>query len=1354
MGRMLRWALIAIAFGVASPSLFAQNAVVLGTVYDSKGQPMPGISVLLENKATGFTRIAITSADGSYTIPEVPPADGYIVTASKDGEELDRRQGISVNVGDERSILPPLREPAPPPPPAPVSQPGQEGQPAEAGAAAPPPPQAAAPAAATGRVRNPVVRNETTSTSVSGVITGEQLRLLPLYNRNFLVLGLLTPNSHDVEAGSALTGASFSIGGQRPSQNQFLLDGADNVASGSNQAIPFQVNDSIQEFRVTSSMANAEYGRGAGGVVSVVTQRGTNQMHGAVYGYFANDIFNADGPLSVYNGSGFDRASAYAGPTTAAALPPDPSGDAVNVSTYNQYVATAQARGYCTNSITAAAPYNPATCVGLGFGRNDRFDPATVLRNNNRFKQPFDSKQFGASLGGAVIPSKLFYYGSYEGTLINNPAQVFERVPSAFDRTVRNAVDPNYVIAQNVLSLFPQSNVVGVPGVLEFWRGETENYTHVHNVLLRSDWARSSKDSFNFRYAGQLLRQLHDATLPRTGNYPGNGAFRNAQNQSGTITYTHNFSPKLINEGRATFTQFRVSERAQDSGFNATTLGLSRSLMPTFLLSGLDTQYSGAQPGVSGAFGGWYDAFWSNPVVSPILPSLDGQFPFARLGAPLNAPSERRDTTWGGSDNLTWSRGKHSFKFGGEYRFIQNKVVQGGFARGLVSSGNIGEFTSDSETCNAAIINAQPCGQAFRVPSFDYALNQQTPFTGLFNSHNFSAYAQDSWRATKRITLNLGVRYSYFGVPKEVNDQIWSFDPEANGLVQQGGSQVSDPYGYTCGNTVPRLDAVPRDRSLGQQQNWTCSASNKGYIIRPSKSDFAGRAGVAWDVFGDARTVVRAGVGIFYDQVPLSLTSQLLFNRPTPLNLSDPRYIYGQNFLGTFVPANQAQAGLGCQQCGFGNSTLNPSNLQSFFQSAASPFVLYARDTRSSSTPYTRQTNVTVQQQVTDHFTMEVGYIGAGGRRLPLVVNRGFGNEWFCTSSRIPLPVPPNPPGSTQPVCDTFSYFPVFTAANIAKSSYHSLMVRGRVAQFHGLRLNGTYTWSKSLDNASTANYPLVPTPLFTQAFGLQFFGIANPFGFSLGQGGNILGRQAGQIGQTGTITGSDTFTQSVTTTGAGAVIVSRYDLPQNPLDPLHDDYGRSDFDSAHRVVVDFNYDIPWKKDSKYLGGWQVAGIFTAQSGQPFTIFSGPLFGELTQRVSASSVTLTGNPDHYITGTFTLPARVTAGGSPATQCGYATGAALYTGTLGRPCLGNTGRNAFTGPAFVGLDMAVQKSFKLFGEGKELILRTEVFNLFDRANYYNPISVISLDGFSLNPDFGKIKSAQAPRQMQFAVRFVF
>src|SRR5262249_22443599 len=112
---------------------------------------------------------------------------------------------------------------------------------------------------------------------------------------------------------SPLAGATFSISGGRPEDNSFLLDGTDNVASSTNQAIPFQVNDAIQEFRVIYSNAPAEYGRGSGGVVEVVTNRapraGHQRWHGSAFDFFSSDALNADNALSVYSNSTFEQAA-------------------------------------------------------------------------------------------------------------------------------------------------------------------------------------------------------------------------------------------------------------------------------------------------------------------------------------------------------------------------------------------------------------------------------------------------------------------------------------------------------------------------------------------------------------------------------------------------------------------------------------------------------------------------------------------------------------------------------------------------------------------------------------------------------------------------------------------------------------------------------------------------------------------------------------------------------------------------------------------------------------------------------------------------------------------------------------
>ena len=144
------WLVVALLV-LAATSAFAatQNAVVYGTVYDATGNPLPGVSVVLENPSLGFARTTTTGSDGSYNFAEVPPAEGYRLTASRGGAKIDIRSGITVNVGDERVILPPLKE-----------------QPVVA--------------AATGakrevketKLEGQGVHNETVSTAISGVITG------------------------------------------------------------------------------------------------------------------------------------------------------------------------------------------------------------------------------------------------------------------------------------------------------------------------------------------------------------------------------------------------------------------------------------------------------------------------------------------------------------------------------------------------------------------------------------------------------------------------------------------------------------------------------------------------------------------------------------------------------------------------------------------------------------------------------------------------------------------------------------------------------------------------------------------------------------------------------------------------------------------------------------------------------------------------------------------------------------------------------------------------------------------------------------------------------------------------------
>ncbi len=1362
---------------ITAVSLAQDKARVEGDtdkVVNGQSLPIPGVILKLQNtklrdQSQGILGTYSSDSDGTYRFFDLTPSDDYVISVvadppwqcwfpSFDGTEKYAAQKFSVSVGEAKYLLPPvICEPGAAPAPASPTRPPSSAGPADPTSLADAEPQqtASPPVGAPGPAApatalQPVAASrpialDRLSTSLSTVVTSDQLRTLPLYNRNFLALGFLSIGTHDVQAGSTLAGASFSISGQQPTANDFLLDGMNNVAAGNNQAIPFQVNDAIQEFRVVYADPDAQFGREMGGVVNIVTQRGTSTFHGSIFGFFGSDSLNANSPLSVYANSGFAQAAAYAGPLNSQpASAYTPFGQPVyEPATYNQYVATVKnlnARNgtqYCT---TPGASFGSPQC-------NQLFDPAAILASHNSFSQPFSSQQFGGQAGGSFL-KKWFWFGDYEGTRINNPNPVFERVPSSYDRSHLDQFSSgtsgyqDAQIASKVLALYPQSNVVAVPGVLEFYQGQAPNYTNVDNYTARLDFNQSDKSNWTLRYNLQDLHQLHDDTLPGSAVYPGNGSVTSALNQNATLTFTHMFSPNMANEARLAFTRFQVLETPQDQNFNASTVGLNSGPMPTFLLSGLDPQYAGAKPGVPGAFGGWFDTFWSSSLVGPyteITPSLDGLFPFARIGAPMGSPSQRRDSQGQYVDNLSFNKGRHYLRMGGEFRNLQDIFIADGFTRGMVVSSDIGEFTSDSATCNVeAGFPTSPCPvSAFTSPSFDYALRQPSPYRGLFNSYVVAGYIQDAWRPKTNLTVNLGLRYEYFSIPSETNNQVWNYDPAANGLVQQNHTQVVDPFGFNCSQGYSQLDSVyPANAAL---LPWKCQPT-ASYNLHSSKANFGPRIGVAWSNAAGT-TVVRGGYGLYYDQLPVSGMAQLMFNRPTPSNSSNPQAIYGQSFLS---PSCGAMG-----QCGLGNSSLigiDPSQAAS--QAASVPFGISAINAQQFQSPRTQQVNLSLERQLGQQFSLGLAYVGNFSSRIPAIANAGFNNEWFCTNS-AGTPIP----GVGQPTnCDSFSYLPIATLSDSAHGNYNALIAQAHTRDWHGLYANFAYSWSKALDNASQINFATIPVSLFTQIYALQFYGLANPSVFGIGNTTRFSSQPVTIPSSAFPPALNTLLNAGLTTTGQGQVFATPYNVPQDPPNYLNNDYGRSDLNLTNRLVIDFAWDLPWRPSSKLVSGWTVSGIFTAESGQPFTIFTGPVASELTQRVDVTGpVNTTGNPQAYINaaGSISLPSITCAASQPANSY-YVQGQVLFGGVAGSPCLGTSGRNQFTGPAYVDFDTAVQKSIP-FSEGLSLILRAEFYNLFNRANYYNPVSTYSLNGVTTNPQFGEIQSAHGPRRIQLAVR---
>ena len=1351
----VRWNLAVLLVFFCASAAMGQSLVDGRVIFGNAFKPVPQMTVHLVNKSRTppMDQTQVTGPDGRYSFDDVPTGKGYAVAVYDNTGRL---------VGTDASfeVLPDARH---------TALPNID--------------------IAKGVLADRAVRAGGLIQNDQGVvpganITNQQLRVLPLYNRNFLVLGLIQPGVHDVQQGSPVQGAAFSIAGSPTTSTNFLLDGVDNVASSNNQAIPFQVNEAVQEFRVTYAAPDMRYGQGSGGVVDVVTSRGNaasgnKDWHGSAFGYFNNDSLNAGSPLSVYANSTFAKAAATVS---------DGQGDAVSTANHNvidnpAYLGYAPQRyNQLLSLVSPGSPIASAaaqTCATI-FCKAGAFNPTALLGGNDSRVYPVSSQQFGGSAGGPLFGTKLFFFISYEGNQINNPTPIFERVPTAFDAPFGATADT--AVSKGVLGLFPAPNVgqtgTGLTGgtgagIFGFYKGVAPNYTHVHNVHLRPDISVGRLGTVSLRYTGQLIDQLHDDTLPTGMAYPGNGAIRKAQNQSVALTHSLPFgqSSNTMNIG---FTQFRVDEVPQDKGFDPTTLGLPAGSMSTFVLSGIDTRTTGAAPNTPGLMGGWFDSFWnacpngtttcatpSRSSPSPITASLDGQFPLARIGAPLSAPAVHRDSEAFFSDIFNLHiNGHNDLTLGGDYRYQQNFSYQAGLARGIVVANNLGEFTSDSETCISC-----GAGIAFQHPSFDYELRQPTGYLGDLRSSTFGIFAEHKLQPAPRLTLSGGVRYEYFGEPLDTNGRLWNYNTAAQGLVKQGGSGTYDAFAYQCGSGgATSLDSLYGSRRVSFPTGWNCTPGG-AFSLPTNRKNFMGHIGASYAPDDKFHDVFRLSAGYYNDHLPASYNETLLQNRPSPYNVTNPSSIYGQNFYSAACGATQTQCAFGLHTLNFqGLSGSDASNFQSY-QAASGANILYSRDVNALSTPYSIQLAMSWQHQFSPSWAGEIAYVGSANRKLPLVYDGNFANEFYCTQGGGT---------STSPggLCNNNTFFPVFTESNIGSSTYHSMVVRLRSEQWHGLTLHAAYTFAKSLDDIAGSSFPQSTDALWSQIFGRQLYGVGNPIAFALGA--NSLRPPGAQARAAALTPGSqlaldlfgvanipafDAVSSALTTTGNRSVNVSHYNLPQNPLGfsqtGAGGDRGRSDFDVQSRAVADFVYAPAFGSRGAWLNGFVLSGITTVQSGQPFTIFSGPAYGQVTQRInltSASAIQTTGNPNAYIAGVSR--ANLVAANSTATCPSLYAQPTLYSAkSTPGACVGNSGRNAFTGPAFFSEDLALQRALRL-SERRSLILRAEGYNIFNRANFYNPISELSNDGVHINPEFGLIRSAHDPRQFQFAARYEF
>jgi hypothetical protein len=807
-----------------------------------------------------------------------------------------------------------------------------------------------------------------------------------------------------------------------------------------------------------------------------------------------------------------------------------------------------------------------------------RADPE-VLRQN----------QFGATFGGPIRRNRTFFFASWEGRRERRAQTDQAIVPTSAERAgtfapglaaIRDPLTgqpfPGNQIplsrfdstAQKMLDLWPQPNFAGSGTRANFIRNPAWNTTR-DQLDARVDHNLSEQDKLFGRFSLNRFDNLRGSVFdpPARGGQNNDRAFDDNDARSVAFSYTRIFSPTLLNEFRYGFVRQKVDKRE-----------LSKEL-----LSELTQKY-----GIHGIPGN--DRLFGLPQFT-----LSGAIGYQGLGEPGSMPNFKIHQVHQYLNNLSWYRGAHNFKFGADLRWNRSDIFGG--------NGSHGAFTFD--------------GQFTRISFADFLLgmpasaNLTRLLIGNMRFRNYMFYAQDDWKLTPRLTLNLGVRY-------ELTSPWWEKYNHMNVLVIDPGPDFNTvrTAGY-CGDS------------------WSCRG-----LVNTDTNNWAPRLGIAYQAA--LRTVLRAGAGVFYGgQGSLGADGRGInnfpFNRQATAQSTATR------------PAVQLSAGLPANFLGDGTSPPNNTNWIVWQSRFPSPTVY--------------QWNFAVQQELFQDLSLTVAYVGSSTNYIMDAYN------WNGS--------PPGPLATEQQRRRIPQWNNVTLRSPFGHASYHGLDVQAERRYAAGLSLSVGYTWGHSIDN------------------------IAEQFGSG----------------------------------GGGLQDFRNFDLAR----------GNSNFDYRHRFVSGAVYELPVGRGRRWmnrggalnglLGGWQLSGIVSAQTGHYFTV---------TMPQSRARLGATGVGDWW-------PDRVR---NP--RLDTRTSDRWFDTTAFAPPrdpdgawrFGNAGRAILNEDGLFNLDFGLMKSFAL-GERRRLQVRWETFNLSNTPTLDTPVAVME------NPDLGKVRgTTSTARQMQFALRLEF
>ena len=522
------------------------------------------------------------------------------------------------------------------------------------------------------------------------------------------------------------------------------------------------------------------------------------------------------------------------------------------------------------------------------FLRNSALDARNYF-NTESHKTVFQNSNFGASLGGPVIKDETFFFGAYEGQRERVGSDFLLQVPTNAERAQARSIAQGLLGTVNpaldqILNFYPASDSPTIPGVVR----DTNN---VDNFIVKVDHNLSQNGQLSGRYAFAQSSQVFP--FGSAGGYgagsrlPQFAQTSPARVQVVSASFLSTLSTTEINEVRFGYSRYRTSFSDLNANFDPNSIGLNFGTgklgLPEFDFTGIEN-----------------------------------------LGATgFSVPRGRTSQTYQILDNFTWLRGKHTFKFGGEFRRAEIANFNDNLERGIF------QFTAGVGLSADPVVDSLAdfyTGGAFDTNFCCSFVSVDTGNTQRTNYNNgFSFFAQDDFRATSKLTLNLGLRWEYFGPLSEAHNLLSNLAPDGT-LAMVGTHGLNGLY-------------------------------------QSDRHDFGPRVGFAWSVL--RKTVLRGGYGIYYDYVPQHL---LIANYTTSAGVDTnpvgPVPVLPMNFDPTAF-----------------NGT-NPVPKSPIMSTATSgPYSIFATPQQFHS-PYTQNWNLNIQQKMAENTSFEVGYVGAKGSKL------------------------------------------------------------------------------------------------------------------------------------------------------------------------------------------------------------------------------------------------------------------------------------------------------------------------------------------------------------------------------------